>query len=290
MKIDLYGNYTALVTPFLDDGNVDFASLEKLLKYQVQNNTDGLVLFGSTGEGHLLSMHEKDKILALAKKVTREKIPLIVSILSYTTIDCAQEIQHFSELFADAFLIAPPPYIRPTTKGMIDHFETLANISVKPIILYNIPTRAGVEMSFECIKALSQHENIIGIKEASPSFDLITKECAIINDNFKMLCGNDNFMLPMMSLGASGAVSVIGNIYPDFVHNLFEIFKLDSEEALKIYKRYSHLIGTLTLETNPIPIIEALFDLKLVKPNLRAPLSRLDEEKREKIYRALKML
>lgn len=268
----LSGNFTALITPFTKNGKIDFISLEKLLFIQMSYKTDGIVLFGSTGEGHTLTDCEKDNIFKFVKNHIHRSIPIIVSILSYTTEDCLKEISKFENFGADGFLISVPPYIKPTQKGIINHFKTISNFAKKPIILYNIKSRTGVNIDFNTIKELSLCENIVGIKEASTSLFDIIQTCSLISDKFKVLAGNDDFILPMASLGASGAVSVIGNFMPNFVHDIFSNFKTSPERAKHLFYEYQPLIKCLSLETNPIPIKYLLSRTKTIKAYYRKPL------------------
>lgn len=268
----LFGNYTALVTPFLSQSKVDYASFEKLLDKQIYENTDGVVLFGSTGEGHTLTLSERKQIMKIAREKVPKNIQLIVSILGYSTASCKKEISLFASLGADAFLIAVPPYIKPTQNGIKKHFTALANFSPAPIILYNIKSRTASTIEFETMKTLSAHPNIIGVKEASTCFSDIVKESELISDSFQILCGNDNFILPMLSVGACGVVSVLGNAMPAFVHSLFEMYPFDPTLVKNLYQKYEPLINALQVETNPIPIKYYLSLFSLIKPIYRMPL------------------
>lgn len=268
----LFGNYTALVTPFLNQNKVDFDALENLLKIQVSEQTDGIVLFGSTGEGHTLTTKEKIKILNFVKQRIPSSISLIVSILSYSTKECKKEIKTFSKYCPNGFLISVPPYIKPTQQGILKHFLALANFSKIPIILYNIPSRTSAQIEFETLKELSFHPNIIGVKEASTCFSDIVKESTLISSSFQILCGNDNFILPMLSVGTCGVVSVVGNIMPNFVHTLFDMYKFDPKLVENLYKRHEKLINILSIETNPIPVKFYLSLFTKVKPIYRLPL------------------
>lgn len=268
----LFGNYTALVTPFLNQNKVDFDALENLLKLQVSEQTDGIVLFGSTGEGHTLTTKEKINILNFVKQRIPSSISLIVSILSYSTKECKKEIKTFSKYCPNGFLISVPPYIKPTQQGILKHFLALANFSKIPIILYNIPSRTSAQIEFETLKELSFHPNIIGVKEASTCFSDIVKESSLISPSFQILCGNDNFILPMLSVGACGVVSVVGNIMPNFVHTLFEMYNFDPHLVKNLYNRYEQLINIMSVETNPIPIKFYMSLFTKVKPVYRLPL------------------
>lgn len=282
----LFGNFTALVTPMKNQRQIDFEALDELLEIQIQEQTDGIVLFGSTGEGHMLSTNEKIKIFKFCKEKIQNKFPIVVSVLSYSTIDCKKEISRFSKLQADAFLISSPPYIKPTQKGLLKHFLALANFSPKPIIVYDIPSRTGTSISFETMQKLSLHQNIIGVKEASTCFSDIVKMSSLISDNFKILCGNDNFILPMLSLGASGVVSVIGNAFPKTVHTLFEMFEFDPKMVGSLYEKFSRFVDVLSIETNPIPIKFLLSLFTKTKTIYRSPLYEPSKEHKKEILSA----
>lgn len=268
----LFGNFTALVTPMKNQRQIDFEALDELLEIQIHEQSDGIVLFGSTGEGHTLSNNEKVKIFEFCKEKIQNQFPIVVSILSYSTSECKKEISKFSKLQADAFLISPPPYIKPTQTGLLKHFLSLANFSPKPIIVYDIASRTGVSISFETMQKLSLHENIIGVKEASTCFSDIVKMSSLISKDFQILCGNDNFILPMLSFGASGIVSVLGNAFPKTVHTFFEMFEFNPQMVHSLYEKFSKLIDVLSIETNPIPIKFLLSLFTKTKPVYRLPL------------------
>lgn len=282
--MELFGNFTALVTPMKNQRNIDFVALEELLEIQKREQTDGIVLFGSTGEGHTLSTNEKIKIFKFCKEKIQHNFPIIVSILSFSTSECKKEISRFSKLGADAFLISPPPYVKPTQIGLFKHFKAIADFSKLPIILYNIQSRAGVSIEFETMKKLSHHKNIIGVKEASTCFSEIVKKSELISDNFKILCGNDNFILPMLSVGVSGVVSVLGNAFPKTIHTFFEMFKFDPNFTFSLFEKFSPIIDVLSIETNPIPIKFLLSLFTSTKPVLRLPLTEPTNEHKQKIF------
>ena len=285
MKI--YGNITALITPFANNGKVDYEALKRLIMYQLKHNSDGIVLFGSTGEGHLLSESEKIKILKIAKKLISNKIPIIVSILSTTTYDCALEISKREKQGADAFLIAPPGYIKPSQESLYNHFYNLSKSTKLPIILYNIPSRVGVNIEFETLKRLSKLKNIIGIKDADTNFERILHKFTLQNKNFAFFAGNDNFILPMLALGAKGAISVIGNIYPETIHDIFEVFEYDPSLAKNLYLRIEKIISAMGQEVNPLPIKYLMSKIFKTENVLRNPLSPLSDVKGQKLDKVL---
>lgn len=286
----LFGNYTALITPFLSQNKIDYDALDNILNLQINEKTDGIVLFGSTGEGHTLTLNEKIKILKFVKEKVHSNISIIVSILSYSTKDCKKEISVFSKYNPDAFLISVPPYIKPTQAGILKHFLTLASNSAVPIILYNIPSRTSANIEFETMKKLSLHPNIIGVKEASTCFSDIVKESNLISSSFQILCGNDNFILPMLSIGACGVVSVIGNAMPSFVHTLFEMYSFDPQLVENLYRKYEPLINAMSIETNPIPIKFYMSLLLKVKPIYRMPLCQPGPKHKKQIREIFNMI
>lgn len=286
----LFGNYTALITPFLNQTKVDFSALEEILNLQIKQQTDGIVLFGSTGEGHTLSLKEKLKILTFVKEKVPSSISIIVSILGYSTKDCKKEISMFSKFNPDAFLISVPPYIKPTQTGILKHFTTLASFSCIPIILYNIPSRTSASIEFETMKTLSLHPNIIGVKEASTCFSDIVKESKLISPTFQILSGNDNLILPMLSIGACGVISVIGNAMPNFVHTLFEMYSYDPQLVKNLYKKFEPLINVMSIETNPIPIKFYMSLITKVKPIYRMPLCQPSLKHKKQIIEIFNMI
>ncbi len=281
----LFGNFTALVTPMKNQRQIDFEALDELLEIQIREKTDGVVLFGSTGEGHTLSINERVKIFNFCKQKIQQRFPIIVSILSFSTTECKKEISKFSKLHADAFLISPPPYVKPTQEGLLKHFFTLANFSPLPIIVYDIPSRTGVSISFETMKKLSLNKNIVGVKEASTCFSDVVKMSSLISENFQILCGNDNFILPMLSIGASGVVSVLGNAFPKTVHTFFEMFEFDPQFVHALFNKFSKLIDVLSIETNPIPIKFFLSLFTKTKPVYRLPLCKPSKEHQAEILK-----
>lgn len=288
MKIT--GNYTALITPFKRNGNVDFDKLSELIDFQLNCGTDGLVVLGATAEAHLLDSYEKHKIMQLAVKKVCKSIPVIAGLTATGTEDAIAEAHARFIDGADALLACTPSYIKPTQSGLLQHFTKLADRSFIPIIIYNNPSRTGVNIDFQTIKQLALHRNIIGIKEASSDFGHICKASSITNDAFCLICGNDEFLLPFLSVGASACISVLGNIMPDLMHDIIEKYNTHPSEAFKIYKHYYPIIEALSLAPNPVGIKYIMQKLDMLKAKVRQPLCLPDRKTKARINQNLQSL
>ncbi len=286
MKIK--GTYTALVTPFKKDKSIDYKSLEKLLNLQIDAGVQGIVLFGTTGESPTIDTFEKHKILKVVEDIVKDKLDIIIGISSNDTKKTVNEIKGFSGSKAKAFLVGTPAYNKPTQKGLIDHFTKIANESYKPIILYNVPSRTGTNLNFDTVKILSEHPNIVGIKDASCNFDQVTKLMTLRSDKFSVLSGNDNQTISMMALGASGVISVASNIVP---HELDLMVKYadrgNFSSARIVHEILLPLFEACFVETNPIPVKFMLSRLGLTKNYLREPLCPLSNKSKQQIKKIM---
>ena len=272
--MELYGNYTAIITPFKTNKEVDYKALSTLATFQLQNNTKGLVALGSTAEAATLTIVEKHKILETIISATENKIPVIAGINSFSLSDALlQSTQRFLD-GASALLVSPPPYVKPSPGGLYDYFSKIADSSYIPVILYNIPSRTAINIPVSLVSRLSSHPNIIGIKEASGNLNYCldlyehTRET-----DFSILSGNDNLLLPMISAGAKGIISVIGNLFPNLCNSLIDLFEQNPSRALQEYQNYKDIVDSLSIETNPIPIKYIMYKLGLIKQAYRQPLS-----------------
>ena len=288
MKI--FGNYTALITPFKKNGQVDYKKLEDLVLFQVANNTDGIVALGATAEAHLLNEQEKRKIMQIIVKNTCKSAKIIAGLTSTSTEDSIQEANARFIDGADAILVCSPSYIKPTQTGLYNHFSKIADLSLLPIILYNNPSRTGTNLEYETIKKLSEHPNIIGIKEASTDLSHLIKLSTLANDNFSLICGNDEFLLPLLSLKASASISVIGNIAPDIVHNIISEYHSDPLQSIEIFNQFAPIIEALSTAPNPIAIKYIMQRLDMCKANYRQPLCPPDQKTKSRICNLLHLL
>jgi 4-hydroxy-tetrahydrodipicolinate synthase len=269
------GVYVALVTPFTKNNTVCWSSLEKLVNFHIEKKTTGLVLLGTTGESPTLTNIEKIDIIDYVYKKADKKIDIVVGVGGNNT----EEVKHFAlycqnKGVADSLMVTVPNYNKPTQEGIYQHFKQIADYVILPIMMYNIPSRCGVNMEPETIFRLSKIDNIVGIKEASGSLTQIHKINTLVkDDNFKIFSGDDALIIPIMSLGGCGVVSVIGNILPDIVLQIVNLC-LDNnfKDASKLYYEYHEKIENLFIETNPIPVKEILFQKNMIENNYRLPL------------------
>jgi 4-hydroxy-tetrahydrodipicolinate synthase len=276
------GVYVALVTPFNKNNTICWSSLEKLINFHIEKNTTGLVLLGTTGEAPTLTYTEKTDIIDFVYKKAEKKIDIVVGVGGNNTEEVKQlAIYCQNKGIADSLMVTVPNYNKPTQEGIYQHFKQIADYVKLPIMMYNIPSRCGVNMEPETILRLSKLDNIVGIKEASGSLTQIHQINTLIDDeNFKIFSGDDALILPVMSLGGCGVVSVLGNILPDVVLQIVNLcLENNFKDATKLYYKYHEKIESLFIETNPIPIKEILFQKNMIENNYRLPL--LKSEKSE---------
>ena len=285
------GSIVALITPMNEDQTINYEKLGELIEFHIANKTDGIVILGTTGEASTLEFDEEEKIVKYAIKKANKRIPIIVGSGSNCTKTAVDYTVKYANMGADALLVITPYYNKTNETGMIKHFEAIANASPKPIIMYNVPGRTGCSISVHAVEVLSKHPNIIGIKEASGDLTYAGKIAHCLNDNFCMYSGNDDIVLPLMSLGAVGVISVWSNIMPRTVHDMVYNF-LDGkfEEARKTQIEYLDLIHGLFLETNPIPVKKAMNYLGYNVGPLRAPLDEMSEGKFKELKIALEKM
>jgi len=278
--MNLHGNFTALVTPFKQNKEIDYSKLEELCIRQTNMLSNGIVALGSTAEATALNIYEKHKSMETIVNAINNQIPVIAGVNAFSLNDAIYQSEARFLDGANALLISPPPYLKPTQKGLLNFFTKLADHSLIPIILYNIPSRTGVSISISTVKQLSTHPNIVGIKDASGDISYTQN---IINqtknNSFSVLAGNDNQLLPVLSLGGTGIISVFGNIDPKLITNIISLYKSGFiNEAKTLYFKHLDLINCLSLESNPIAVKYALYKLGLIKNVLRQPLTKLSQK------------
>ena len=281
----LKGSIVALVTPFNADGSVNYDELGKLIDYHCDNNTGGIVILGTTGEASTISFAEEEEIVKFSVKRCNHRIPLIVGSGSNETEKAINYSKKYSELGADYVLVITPYYNKTNESGLIKHFEAVANASKCPVIMYNVPGRTGMSMSIHAIEVLSKHPNIYGIKEASGNISYSAKVSRILSKDFHMFSGNDDIIVPMMSIGAEGVISVVANIAPKQTAKICKKKKKGNYvEANKIQKDLLPVINDLFIEVNPIPVKEAMNHLGFNVGGYRAPLDYMADNNREKLF------
>ena len=284
-----YGCYTAIVTPF-KNGEVDFKSLEKLLDYQINSNIRGIVPCGSTGEGSVLLPEEYLDVINFCVEKVKGRKQIIAGFGTNSTKKCLEMLDKMNSMNIDGILVIVPYYNKPTQKGMIEHFRLIAENTSHDVIIYNIPSRTGVNMLPSTVYELSKIKNIKGIKEASGNIDQVSEIAGLCGGEFSILSGDDSLTLPVMSVGGDGVISVVSNIIPSEIETMCEsFFAGDINKAKKIHQRYFKLVKNLFIETNPIPVKYVLKKLGIIEDDeLRLPLTRISEENAKKIDVILK--
>ncbi|MDE6661079.1 MAG: 4-hydroxy-tetrahydrodipicolinate synthase [Anaeroplasmataceae bacterium] len=284
----LSGSLVALVTPFLENGEVNYEKLEELIEYHLNNQTDGLVILGTTAEATTLSLEEQIRIVKLTVSLVKKRVPIIVGAGSNDTAKAMEKAKLFSGLGADYLLVITPYYNKTNQGGLIHHFESIAASSSVPIILYNVPSRTGMSISLHALEILSKNKNICGIKEASGNMSYAVSASRFLSKDFVMLSGNDDIIVPMMSIGATGVISVLANICPRETHKLCELCLKESyQEASRLQGRLLPVANALFYETNPIPVKAAMNHLGFSVGGYRMPLYSMQEEAYQKLIQIL---
>jgi len=283
------GSIVALVTPFHENGEIDFESLENLIEFHIQEKTDGILPCGCTGEAATLKHAEQKKVIEFVVGKVNGRIPVVAGTGSNSTDEALDLTSFAKKAGADAALIITPYYNKPTPQGQYLHYKKIAEEVDIPIILYNVPGRTGTNMLPETIAKLSKIPNIVAIKEANPSLDQVSKIISLCD--ITVLSGNDSVTLPILSVGGKGVISVAANVVPRQVHELVSNFKEGKfQEAQKIHIELFPLFEALFYETNPIPVKESLALMGKLQPHLRLPLCRMGDESKARLLKVLKDL
>jgi 4-hydroxy-tetrahydrodipicolinate synthase len=288
-SMELKGIYTALVTPFKDYA-VDEESFRGLIDFQLQEGIDGIVPCGTTGESATLSYEEHERVVEIAVKQVKGKVPVIAGTGSNSTHETIELTAGAKKLGADMCLLTTPYYNKPTQEGLYRHFRKVAEDVEIPLILYNIPGRTGINMAPETVKRLAEIPNVIGIKEASGSLTQVAEIYRLTGGKFAILSGDDNLFLPMMSVGAVGVISVVSNVLPKEMGMLYRTFLEDRDvaEARDLNARLMPIFQAMFVETNPIPVKESLYYMGMIEKEFRLPLCPLSEASRGILKEALK--
>lgn len=287
MGLTFEGTFTALITPFTADGkNVDFEKLEQIVNWQIEQGVNGLVPMGTTGECPTVSHEEHDQVIAAVVKYTAGRVPVIAGTGSNSTAEALRLTKEAKKAGADACLAVNPYYNKPNQAGLIAHFTALNEVGL-PIVLYNIPGRTGITMTPQTVAELAKLPYIVAIKEATGSLDQ-TSEIHSLCD-IPILSGDDSLTLPLMSVGASGVVSVLSNASPKMVLNITDnVRKGDFEAAKKAHLQAFELMRTLFIEPNPQPVKKALELMGKCSSAVRLPLVECAPETTEKLEKLLK--
>lgn len=285
------GSIVALVTPFNEDGSVNFDKLGELIEFHIANHTDAILVLGTTGETPTMTHEEDDSIVQYAIEKANKRIPIYVGAGSNNTNTMLTYCKRYEEMGADALLIIAPYYNKANEEGMYLHFKTVVDELHTPCILYNVPGRTGCAISYEVVKRLSTHKNVAAIKEASGNISYMAKIARLLNDDFQMYSGCDDMITPAMSLGASGVISVVANILPQETHDLVSKYLAgDVQGSLDIQLKYLDFINALFIEPNPIPIKEAMNIKGMGVGGYRLPLYKMSEANIAKLKETMKVM
>lgn len=280
------GAATAIVTPMTEDG-VDYETYGRLIEWQIESGIDAIVAAGTTGEGPTLSDEEHRELLRYTVEKVAHRVPVIAGTGSNDIAYAVDLTAYACDIGADAMLVVTPYYNKATQGGLVRSFAAIADASSKPVILYNVPSRTGCNILPETCAALAEHPNICGIKEASGNISQIAQTARLTEGKMDLYSGNDDQIVPILSLGGKGVISVLSNILPRETSEMcHSYFRGEAAKSLRMQLDYLDLINTLFCEVNPIPVKAAVAAMGFGKNYLRLPLTPM-EEKNEKKLRAL---
>lgn len=288
-KVPFTGTATALATPF-SGGEIDLDAYTRLAAWQCDMGVDALCVAGTTGEAETLSRAERKSLISAAKEAAGDKVPVIVGCGSANTEKACELCRDAVYLGADALLIITPYCNKGTAGGILEHFRKVADAAAgKPVILYNVPSRTGVNLSLAQYKELAKVENIVAVKEAAPDIAKITRLCG--ETALSVYSGNDDMVLPVVSLGGKGVISVLSNIAPAAVSAMTRAaLGGDYVTSVKLAHKYAHLVELLFAETNPAPVKYAMSLLELLSGEMRLPMAEISPELQKKIKEEMSAL
>ena len=284
--MELKGTYTALITPFKTDG-VDYDGLRQLINFQIENEIDGLLLLGTTGEAPTLTWEEQEEVLKVAVEEIAGRVPLMVGTGTNATQKTIDNTKKAKRLGADIALVVTPYYNKPTDEGIYRHFKAITENVDIPVVVYNIQGRTSKNIETATLKRISELNNIIGVKEASGNINQMMDVINTIvksNPRFSVMCGDDALTLPLISLGGRGIISVVSNVIPNrVVHMVNAALRGDFEMARKIHFDILPLVKGMFIETNPIPVKTAMNMLSMPSGIVRLPLYEMSDENSAKL-------
>ncbi|EMI09396.1 4-hydroxy-tetrahydrodipicolinate synthase [Anoxybacillus gonensis] len=279
---------TAMVTPFDNKGNIDFAKTTQLVNYLIENGTDSLVVAGTTGESPTLTTEEKLALFRHVVEVVNGRVPVIAGTGSNNTRASIELTKKAEEIGVDAVMIVAPYYNKPNQEGIYQHYKAIAESTSLPVMVYNIPGRAVVNISVETIVRLSQIPNVVAVKDASGNLDAMTEIIAKTRDDFMLYSGDDGLTLPVLSIGGSGVVSVASHIIGNEMKKMIQAFmRGDNKEAAKLHQRLLPIMKALFAAPSPVPVKTALQIKGLDVGSVRLPLVPLTEQERLQLMNVL---
>ena len=282
------GAGVAIITPFRD-GKIDYEDFARIIEFQIANGTDAIVVCGTTGEASTLSDDEHIAAIEFTVKQTAGRIPVIAGTGSNDTAYAIWLTQEACRVGADAMLVVTPYYNKASTKGLINHFTAIADASTKPVILYNVPGRTGCNISLPVYRELAKHPNIVATKEASGNISAIAELIAEVGDQLDVYSGNDDQIVPILSLGGKGVISVLSNVMPQETHDICQLYfdgKVKESAALQL--KLLDLINNLFIEVNPIPVKAAMNLMGYCTKEVRPPMCEPEEAHLEILKASMK--
>ncbi len=283
------GAGVAIVTPFKEDGSVNYPALEKLLEFHIENGTDSIVICGTTGESATLTVKEHSEVIKFTVDTVNHRIPVIAGTGSNETAYAVELSNDAEKAGADALLIVTPYYNKTSQRGLVKHYNFIADRVSTPIIIYNVPSRTGVNVLPETYAQLCEHKNIVATKEASGNISQIAKTAALCGDKLDIYSGNDDQIVPIMSLGGKGVISVLSNICPKIAHDIPALYlEGKCKESAQLQLDYLELCNAMFMDVNPIPVKVAMRMMGFDVGPLRMPLCDMDDEHTDKLRNVLK--
>jgi 4-hydroxy-tetrahydrodipicolinate synthase len=281
------GSGVAIVTPFTEDG-VDYQKLGELIEMHIQRFTDAIIICGTTGEASTMTEEEIKGAIKYTVEKTNKRIPVVAGTGTNDTAETIRRSKYAQEVGADALLVITPYYNKTTQKGLVEHFTAIADSVDIPIIIYNVPARTGLNITAETLHTLSAHKNIAGIKEASGNFTHIAETAFLCGDNLDLYSGNDDQVVPLLSLGGKGVISVTANIIPEDMHDMVAAYlEGDVQKSKELQLKIMPIFKAMFCEVNPIPIKTAMNLLGYNVGKLRLPLTDITEKNLEFVKKTL---
>lgn len=289
MRYDAGEIITAMITPMDKDRNVDYKALAKLVEHLIETGSNAILVAGTTGESPTLTHDEEFEIFKFVKEKVNGRCKLIMGAGSNCTKTAVMATQNAKEAGADAILSVVPYYNKPSQKGLLEHFGTIAESTDLPILLYNIPGRTGITMKPETIATLAnKYNNIFAVKQSLADMDVITETRRLCPDDFLIYSGDDSLTLPMVSVGAYGVISVASHIIGSQMHEMLNLYKSGKvKEATDMHLKLYPLFKKIFMAPNPVPVKECLSRMGIIDNYVRRPLVELDEEERNELYSVL---
>ena len=283
------GAACAIVTPFDENRKVDYKALKKQIDFQIDNGTDAIVVCGTTGESATLDSRERRQVIKSTVKHVGGRVPVIAGTGGNNTRDVIKKSITAQSLGVDALLIVTPYYNKCSQEGLVEHYSQISEAVTKPIIVYNVPSRTGVNIKPETYKILSQIDNVVATKEANGDLSALMKTMQLCGDDLDIYCGNDDQSAAFCSMGGKGTISVLSNILPHAAHDIAETaVNGDSSYAAALQLRYLALCNVLFCDVNPMPVKYAMSLLSMDSGICRLPLTRLSDANKEKVGRVLR--